>query len=116
MSGESFSWDQWLNYSQPQNNPMGATILAQMELDKRIAQKTNTESKLLDWGRGFLSPRDPATNKIKSPGSVVEEQINKRLGRTEDRLQMADEFDEIVSALVNQLVKIAVSEFRDSNR
>jgi hypothetical protein len=114
MSGETFSWDDWMSYNQSQNNPLGATISARIELDNRIASKLNTESTLLDWGRGFLSPRDPNTNKIKSPGSVVEEQINKRLGRTEDRLQMADEFDEIVSALVNQLVKIAVSEFREA--
>lgn len=110
-SGQSFNWNDWISYTQSSNNnPFGATFNAQMELDRRIAQSVGTQSQLLNWGRGFLSDVDPATGKITSPGSVIEGQINQRLFSGESRLQIADEFDEIVNALVNQLVKIAISE------
>lgn len=110
-AGESFSWADWVSYTQTSaNNPMGATFNAQLELDKRIAQSIGVQSDLLSWGRGFLSFRDPETNKLQSPGAVIEGQINQRLFNGEDRLKVADEFDEIVDALVNQLVKIAISE------
>jgi len=111
MSGQSFSWADWVSYTQvPQNNPTGATIYGNIELDRRIAQSVGTQSKLLEWGRGFLSHTDPTTKKITSPGSVIEGQVNQRLFSGESRIQIADEFDEIVNALVNSLVKIAINE------
>lgn len=114
LSGNSFSWQDWISYSRPSNNTYGATVSAQLELDKRIASALGTESKLLDWGRGFLSFKDPETGKISSPGTIIEGQINSRLGSSERRIEMADEFDEVVNALVNQLIKIAISEITDS--
>ncbi len=115
MSGETFSWQDWYSYTQvPSNNPYGATIYGNIELDSRIAQSIGIQSKLLDWGRGFLSFTDPTTGKVSSPGAVVEGQLNQRLFSGESRLQIADEFDEIVTALVNQLVKVAISEVTGS--
>ena len=64
----------------------------------------------MDWGRGFLSFKDPETGEITSPGTIIEKQVNQRLGSGERRLEIADEFDEIVNALINQLIKIALSE------
>ncbi len=111
MSGETFSWEDWYSYTQvPSNSAYGATIQGNIELDSRIAQSLGVQSKLLDWGRGFLSFTDPETGKVSSPGSIVEGQLNQRLFSGESRLQLADEFDEIVTALVNQLVKVAISE------
>lgn len=111
VSGETFSWDDWYSYTQvPSNNPYGATIYGNIELDRRIAQSLGVQSQLLDWGRGFLSFKDPETGEIQSPGAVVEGQLNQRLFNGETRISMADEFDEIVTALVNQLVKIAINE------
>lgn len=111
MSGETFSWTDWLSYTQnPYNNPYGATIYSQIEIDKRIANALGTQSTLLQWSGGFLSKKDPETGKITSPGSVIQEQLNQRLFSGQKRLEIADEFDEVVTALVNQLIKIAVSE------
>jgi hypothetical protein len=110
-SGQSFSWDDWISYTQnSNNNSFGATYNANIELDRRIAQSIGTQSQLLNWGRGFLSFTDPTTGKITSPGSVIEGQVNQRLFSGESRIQIADEFDEIVNALVNSLVKIAINE------
>ncbi len=111
IAGDSFSWEDMISYtSNPYNNAFGATIYGQIELDERIANAVGKESQLLAWGRGFLSFTDPETGKISSPGSVIEQQLNDRLGSPQRRLEMADEFDEIVNALVNQLIKIAISE------
>ena len=115
-SGQSFSWNDWISYTQnPSNNPFGATYQARVELDRRIAKSVGTQSKLLEWGRGFLSFTDPQTGKITSPGSVIEGQVNQRLFSGESRIQIADEFDEIVNALVNSLVKIAINEVTSQN-
>jgi hypothetical protein len=111
LSGDTFSWADWISYTQtPYNNPFGATIYGSIELDQRIAQSLGVQSTLLDWGRGFLSFKDPETGKISSPGAVIEGQINQRLFNGESRLNIADEFDEIVNALVNQLIKVAINE------
>lgn len=115
VSGETFSWQDWFSYTQnPSNNPFGATIYGSIELDQRLAQSLGTQTKLLDWGRGFLSFEDPETGKVKSPGAVIEGQINQRLFNGESRINIADEFDEVVTALVNQLVKVAINEVTSS--
>lgn len=117
MSGENFSWDDWMSYTQnPNNNPFGATINGQIELNNRIASSLGVQSTLLDWGGGFFSSKDPKTGEIKTPGSVIEKQLNDRLGSGQRRLEIADEFDEIVNALVNQLIKVAISEVTQSTR
>jgi len=117
MSGETFSWDDWLSYTQnPNNNPVGATLYGNIELNNRIASKIGVNSKLLEWGRGFLSHTDPETGLITSPGSLIEGQLNQRLFNGESRISMADEFDEVVNALVNQLVKVAINEVTGAAR
>ena len=111
MSGQSFTWDDWFQYTQnPYNNPLGATMFSTMEMDRRISQSVGLESQMLDWGGGFFSARDPETGFITSPGSVIENQVNQRLFSGQRRLEIADEFDEVVHALVNQLIRIAVDE------
>jgi len=41
---------------------------------------------------------------VRTPGSVIHEQLNKTLGSNVDKLVTADELNEIISALMNQLV------------
>ncbi|HYC34269.1 MAG TPA: Ig-like domain-containing protein, partial [Candidatus Paceibacterota bacterium] len=53
---------------------------------------------------------DPRYEKTGTPGQIIEESINQRLNSPQHRLEIADEFDELVSALVNQLIKTAISE------
>lgn len=111
MAGDTFGWADWNSYTQdPYNNPFGASIYSEIELDNRIASALGIQSKVLDWGAGFFSKKDPETGRITSPGSVIEKQVNDRLGSGQRRLEIADEFDEVVNALVNQLIKVAISE------
>lgn len=117
MSGQSqFNWVDWQSYTQnPQNNPFGATLGGSIQLDQRLSSALGIQSTLANWSGGFLSARDPVTGKITSPGSVIEKQVNDRLGSGQRRLEIADEFDEVVNALVNQLIKVAISEMTQTS-
>ncbi len=41
---------------------------------------------------------------VKTPGTIIESQLQKTLGSEVSQLELADEFDEIVSALIGQLI------------
>lgn len=112
--------------SGPQNNPYGAQMLAEQELARQISEAVGVQITELDWGNGFLSWREcedksgtstevnlgtppPASGgkncgPIETPGSVIQSQINQTLGLTGDQLVSADEINEVVSALMSQLV------------
>ena len=56
-------------------------------------------------GLADLSGKDKcAQYEIETPGSVIMEQLNHSLGSDVDKLVSADEFNEIIGALLNQLV------------
>ncbi|MCR4334398.1 MAG: hypothetical protein NUV47_01540 [Patescibacteria group bacterium] len=49
-------WGNWLSLTQePQNNYIGASLLAEEELSLRIANKQAARKSEIDWGKGFLS-------------------------------------------------------------
>jgi hypothetical protein len=124
----SGSLDIWQNiYENDQNNPHGAGFLVAEELQKRLAIKQNTATLDLTMGKGFLSFKsctkdstttDPDGNTVPvkgtcrttTPGGVIEDQVNRSLGAGRDRLLLADKFDQIITALVNQLIKTALNE------
>lgn len=123
------SWGNWLTVTQNnQNNPYGAQLLANKELNERISIKKNTANIDLTAGRGFLSFKEcePDTVnkdngqtvkgpcKTKTPGSVIENTLNTRLNSGTNRLVLADKFDQVVSSLVNALIKIALNEVLSS--
>lgn len=123
----------WLNASlYPQNNPLGASELAKTALTGAVAGQQEQRKTELDWGRGFLSWRGDcnysqnsqtgqitnlsygsvdlnSTDKcisysIETPGSVIEGQLQKVFGSSVDQLVTADELNEVVGALIGQLV------------
>ncbi len=109
-------WNSWFEITQnPSNNPLGAQVIAQSEMAKRIAKAVGIKEKELDWGDGFLSFRDCLAEDrngncvkqgpIKTPGKVIESQLENTLGSDIRQLELADEFNEIISALVGQLVQ-----------
>jgi len=125
-------WQGWLSLTnEPQNNVYGAQIIANNELGIRIAGKQSIELAKLNWGGGFLSwekceehevsraptgldnyyENAPTTNQtceIQTPGGVINDQLSKALGSGIDQLNLADEFNEIVNALVVQLAQQAL--------
>ncbi|OHA91597.1 MAG: hypothetical protein A2758_00605 [Candidatus Zambryskibacteria bacterium RIFCSPHIGHO2_01_FULL_49_18] len=126
-------WDAWFSMTQnPTNNPYGAYLKARVDLDSRIASAIGLKDRELNQGRGFLSykkctlgkntgavnsdevqwnlPDDPngcigGLQETVTPGSVIENQLSNVLGTGVRQLELADEFDEIVGALVTQLIQ-----------
>ncbi|MEK7227527.1 MAG: hypothetical protein AAB641_01385 [Patescibacteria group bacterium] len=123
-------WDGWFAMTQNNvNNPYGAYLEAKIELDSRLAEKLGIESQKLDWGKGFLSWQDcieweilPGPTQdgqplkgqclkrgpIKTPGSIIESQLENTLGTGLRQLELADEFDELIGALLGQLLEKSV--------
>jgi hypothetical protein len=92
------------------NNPNTSYLAAHEELKVRVSQKQQQAQVELDWGNGFLSFKDDEGN-ITTPGSLIENQLNNRLGGSQRRIEMADEFDELITVLVSEVLKLAINEF-----
>jgi len=126
--GNDWSWDKWYNVTQPQNNVYGAYTKAYADLTLKLAEaedKTITKSK---WAGGFLEYKHceddkevtecetvteegrcetytvPGKCTTQTPGTTINNSLTKVLGLGNDRLTAADELDEIIAALLNQLV------------
>ncbi|KKT14416.1 MAG: hypothetical protein UV94_C0015G0007 [Parcubacteria group bacterium GW2011_GWC1_43_30] len=110
-------WDAWFVMTQNDvNNPYGAFLETQIELDERLAQALGLQNMRLSWDSGFLGwseciREDPDTGECiergptKTPGKVIESQLENVLGSGVRQLELADEFDELVAALFSQLLK-----------
>lgn len=108
-------WKGWFELTtKKRNNSYGAYLLATAELDSRIAGKQAIELFKVDQGDGFLSLKTCIVqdsdgkclqSQITLPGKVIEAQLNNTLAGGQQRLNVADEFDEIVVALFAQLVQ-----------
>lgn len=124
-------WDGFFELTmRPQNNPIGAYLQAESELMARIFTRQETLNKELNWGKGVLSYKEclrrgpdqviqvpqpdgePTEEivqgecleeRINTPGSVIESKLNSTLDSGRQRLQVADEINEIVGALLTQM-------------
>lgn len=117
VSGDFFQggWEGWFEMTtKPQNNPYGAFLLADAEIKTRIREKQERELFKVDLGDGFLSigtclasdsDGNCLSSQIELPGSVIEAQLNNTLATGQQKLVVADEFNEIVVALLSQLVQ-----------
>jgi hypothetical protein len=121
-------WNAWISASlNLTNNPYGQRALLEDELSGLLASATGNRLQELSWGSGFRSLRacdtegtgpaiassteislsgvEPcAFGEMRTPGSVIQRQLNDALGSGRERLIVADDFNEIVGALLNQLV------------
>lgn len=109
--------EQFFNVTaRPQNNPYTLAIDLRHELDGRIFGELQGERQLLDWNGGFLSQREclageqepHCTGDVLTPGDTIQNQLNDSLGIGRDRLLVADDINEIIGALMNQLVSQAL--------
>jgi hypothetical protein len=58
--GNLGGWTAWNTMTyEPQNNPYGAYALFNMQVDVQITGAKNEQARLLDWGKGWFSWRDP---------------------------------------------------------
>lgn len=122
-------WPAFLSLAQEQNNPYAAKIMAQGELASRIATAVGIKDKKLQAGRLFKSfdvcedvedricaPGSGSCTTEKrqvcrtgTPGAVVETQLNKALGLGQDKLVVADAIDEVLTALLAQIARQALT-------
>ncbi len=117
-------WDAWFSMTQtPTNNPYGAYLEAKIELDGRLSEALGLKKDELAQGKGLLSYKTCSGDKLPpeysgpefndgclgewetgTPGTFLESQMTNVLGTGVRQLELADEFDEIVGALVQQLL------------
>lgn len=105
-----------LSISQPQNNPYGAFIYASAEVQAEGLRQKQIQEQIAGWNRGFKSLSDTVTKAngqiskiIKTPGTVIENQLNDSLDSGKRRIEAADEISEIIGALVGQLLTTVIS-------
>lgn len=97
-------WIAWHTMTQQSaNNPIGAFLEADSQMRLNIDNAKITEKAKLDWGRGMLSWTDDS-GVIQTPGAVIHDQLSNALGSGYRTLELADEFNEIIAALIGQLV------------
>lgn len=121
-------WDQWINITQkPNNNKYGAYINARSALDWRISHAEGEEQRKLNWAEGFLSHEECVDDsyyffyetkaealavcekKIVTPGTTINNHLGNVLGSEFRQLELADEINEIIGALVGQLMTQVMS-------
>jgi hypothetical protein len=115
----------YLSASQNQaNNPFGAYMQASDQLWSQVGKAAQQRKMELDWGKGFLPWRGNCNttpgiaggavslsqkekcplNAVRTPGAVIEAQLENSLGSGVRQLELADSINEIVGALIGQLV------------
>jgi len=103
----SGGWNGWFQLTMvPQNNTYGSLLMAQEQFSARLSNSKGMEAKLLEFGKGFYSMKDAKGN-IVTPGTAIEAQLNETLDSGRQRIQVADEINEIIAALFTQLAKQA---------
>ncbi|MDP3996573.1 MAG: hypothetical protein Q8P86_02675 [bacterium] len=130
FSGGTFGgragWNQWFAlHSSPQNNPYGSFLSLTSNMEAKIAGRHEIGLRKLDWGRGFMSwetcPSGDTDSEdayaerlqgkctINTPGSVIEGQLQEVLPSQLRELEVADEINEIMNALMNQALVQVIS-------
>jgi hypothetical protein len=124
---ENGGWEAWFATSRYENTPLGLLTLS---LETSIGRERRAASaNILDFsaGLGFLGLREcPPENQIpgptqdgeplcknngyitKSPGKAVEDQLADALGQDVRQLEVADEIDEILALLFDELLAWAL--------
>ena len=113
---DDFRWGTWIEMTNKEsNNVYGVFLDVEEEILEKITGDQGIKIKQADWGRGILSWEECETFGIganakkhcitKTPGSVIESQLNKNLDSGRESLITADEINEIIGALFMQLIK-----------
>jgi hypothetical protein len=103
---QSGGWETFLEKTtKPQNNVMGASLIAQMELDSRTARSRKNAELEATWGAGFKSWKDCSDIAnadygrgydgcvTKTPGSVILNKLNWADTASMRELEVADNFN-----------------------
>ena len=93
-------WVAWheITYSTTQD-PLKAWLNAINQSHLEMEASTQEFTSIIEWGRGWLSKLGVDTGAIEVPGQVIEDSVNEALGAGKHRLTIADDVNEIVSAI-----------------
>ena len=113
-AANSFAYEGWFAASQNENNNFaGAYLKGKTEYERQVAARQNSTKTELDWNNGYYSWKQKdgtSQGKTVTPGNAVISQLESRMNLAPDRLVLADKFDQVISALVNYLIKTALTE------
>ncbi len=124
-------WDAWFQFSQnPQYNQHGSLLLAQEQLSVKISGSKGQKYDMVQSAQGFLSSekcvpgeteyvrgpggarypvQGPPKCETVTPGSTIEKTLNEQFAGGKERIQVADEFNELVAAFFSQMVQQALA-------
>lgn len=114
-------WDEWGDlWLNPANNGIGAYLMAEQELHDRIFRQQAIDTLTINVGNGYASigscllqdvDGGCVRSEIEMPGKFVESYIAKHIGASGiERLGLADEIDEILGALLQQLITMLIQQ------
>ena len=127
-------WGAWIQFtSAPQNNPFGGYLLGEATISLRTDDAKSQQSQQLSWGSGFLSLTQQTcrqvpvsvsvaggqtlapqmtqrcTSTIQTPGELIAHKLGTTVDAPELSILMADELNEIIDALSQQLILKALN-------
>ena len=116
-------WDTWFQVSQnPMSNPYDTYFLANDRMNQQVEAVQLSQNRELTWNNGYLSFRkcengekDKSKCSITTPGTVIQNQLNSTLNLGKNRLVLAEKFDQVVTAVVDQLITTALDKALDQN-
>ena len=97
------------------NSFIGSSLNANSDLTSAIARRAATELEDTRNGQGFRSPvvcvdpNDRNTCNVVVQGSTVNKSLQNTLNLGQNRLVAATRFDQVVSAIVNNLIRVALN-------
>lgn len=110
LTGQAFDYNRFYNIT---NDPSASAIGGYLGVESRFTTLRNKYEKVvlteLDWFDGFWPWKDQYGRTL-TPGNVIEQKIMKVISWNEDNLILADEMDELIFMIFNQLIKVNLSD------
>ncbi len=113
---EGGGWNTWFQLTQnPNNNPYDTFFRTNERLNTNVEAVKLSKTTELNWNNGYLSYRkcengekDTSKCSITTPGTVIQSKLESTLDLGTNRLVLAEKFDQVVTALVDQLITTAL--------
>ncbi len=113
-------WSAYQASTDPRNNAWGSYMMANDYMYARIKSQQNTARFELGLNKGWLNfkkcddPANPESCDTYTPGSLIQHSLEKSLDIPKDRLVAVQKFDQVITAIVNNLIKIALDKVLES--
>jgi len=120
VKGYTGYWTAFRASSQPRNNVWGSYMAANDYLYAQIKSRQNTARFELGLNKGWLNfkkcedEKDPNSCNTYTPGSLIQSSLEKSLGLGKDRLVAVQKFDQVITAVVNSLIRVALNKVLES--